>query len=320
MNEVMIALRESEDAKMKESFGKINVEDKSIEDFLFFLESEKNSSKHTLNGYRRDMYQFLFFLQASLELKSWLEVDHRAIRGYLAKLKEQGYSKSTISRKLSSIRSFFKYYSRENDLDANPGRIIATPKMSKRLPVFFSLEEMEWILSSPDDSPLGLRDKAIMEVFYSTGIRIGELWPLNLDDIDLDGKNLRVMGKGKKEREVFLGSYAVKAVLNYIEYGRKELLKDPLEKALFLNKYGNRLSIRSIRRRVNDYIKKAALDNRVSPHNLRHTFATHLLNGGADLRAVQELLGHVNISTTQIYTHVTKDHLKKIYKNFHPRA
>ncbi|UMZ73349.1 Tyrosine recombinase XerC [Natranaerofaba carboxydovora] len=243
------------------------------------------------------------------------------IRSYLAHLKDKSYSKTTVSRKLSSIRSFFKFYSREKNIENNPGRLVSTPKVNKKLPSFFTVKEIKWILDAPDNSPLGVRDRAMMELFYSTGLRISELWQLNIDSINFDEKSIKVMGKGNMEREVFLGSYAKKAIVRYLEEGRGQLLKRENEtKALFLNKNGSRLSVRSIRRRVNKYIKKAALDNEVSPHSLRHTFATHLLNGGADIRAVQELLGHVNISTTQTYTHVTKDHLREVYKDFHPRA
>ncbi|MDD2498406.1 MAG: tyrosine recombinase, partial [Desulfitobacteriaceae bacterium] len=250
------------------------------------------------------------------------QVDHLTVRRFLAKLQAKGLSKSTMARKLAALRSFYRYLAREEIVKVNPMLNVHTPKMDKRLPKFLYYKEIEALLNAPDSTSQGERDKAILEVIYGGGLRVGELEGLNIVDIDFSLGYARVFGKGSKERVVPLGGAALRALRQYLSQGRKELeaRSGSRQEALFLNKYGRRLSARSVRNIVDKYVAQAALNQKISPHSLRHSFATHLLEGGADLRSVQELLGHVKMSTTQIYTHVTKKQLKSVYEKTHPRA
>jgi len=285
-----------------------------------YLQIEKNASSHTVKHYTKDIEDFFSFLNVQ-GIHSLMEVDYLDVRSYLALLNKKDYARKTISRKLSSLRSFFRFLVRENYIDSNPFQMISTPKVEKKLPNFMYPEEILELLEKPDTSqPLGIRDRAIIEVLYASGMRIGELVSLNVDSINLNTGTALVFGKGSKERYVPLGKYSLEALKRYLEEARQKLLTNNQEKALFLNKHGGRLSDRSVRRMLDKYVKVLSFSKQLSPHTLRHTFATHLLNAGADLRTVQELLGHVNISTTQIYTHVTKERLQHIYKNSHPRA
>ncbi len=247
------------------------------------------------------------------------------MRKYIVYLKKCDYSVRSICRKISTVRSFFKFLSREGIVDINPTINLITPKIKKKLPSFLYLEEINKLIETPTGHTIsGIRDRAILELLYGTGMRVGELVNLNISDIDLYEKTVRVFGKGSKERILPLGNPSIKAVKKYLTVRnifRKNISinKNDLD-ALFLNRFGGRLSVRSIRRLIIKYMKIAGLNKKISPHVLRHSFATHLLGGGADLRSVQELLGHESLSTTQIYTHITKERLKVIYKKSHPRS
>jgi integrase/recombinase XerC len=249
------------------------------------------------------------------------------VRQFLAFLSQQAYSAATMARKIATLRSFYKWAERRGVADANPMTLIRTPRQGKRLPKAISIEQVEQLLSAPDDKDiLGMRDRAMLETLYSTGIRVSELVGLEVDDVDSAGECMRVKGKGRKERMVPLGSHALAAVNRYID----ALRADPRLTAhwadgkafrpLFLNKHGQRLSSRSVRRKLDKYLKQVGLDPHISPHTLRHSFATHLLDNGADLRSVQELLGHQSLSTTQVYTHLTTQRMQDAYNQAHPRA
>lgn len=282
----------------------------------------KNYSPHTLLNYRIDLEQFVEFIRRK-QFSAWEQVGVAEIRAYLAYLTGLGLARTTILRKIASLRSFFKYLTLQGVIEQNPLYNLRTPKREKKLPQFLYVREIKELLRFEDTSPKGLRDRAILEVLYGTGIRVSELTGLDLGDLDLDRGCLRVYGKGARERLAFLGEKGCSALRDYLAKGRPFYLargQGPGERAVFLNKNGTRLSVRSIRRLLDGYVRRAALEKKVSPHTLRHSFATHLLEGGADLRAVQELLGHVNISTTQIYTHLNRDQVKKAYNQAHPRA
>lgn len=282
-----------------------------IEKFCTYLDVEKNYSRHTLLNYRMDLEEFGRFVGAtSLE-----KIDYLLLRRFLARLRERQLRPKTLARKLSSLRSFFKFLQRENLLVNNPAVLLMSPKMEKKLPHFLTEEEMTRFIEAPSlEEESGKRDRAILEILYSTGIRVSELAGLNTGDVDLIGNIVKVAGKGRKERLAPLGDKASGALKDYLDSRRQKT------EILFLNRGGSRLSDRSVRNIVNKYIVRTGLSYKISPHTLRHTFATHLLNRGADLRSVQELLGHVSLSTTQIYTHVTTDRLKKVYDRAHPRA
>ena len=292
-------------------------------DFIAKLEHEKGFSEHTLRAYHKDLLQFDIFLKA--EKRSSLEsVNHLLLRRFLAVLRSKNYSKTTIARKLASIRSFFKFLIREGELVANPFEMLRTPKQDKKLPHFLSITEVDVLLKTPDSSTvMGLRDMAVMETLYSTGIRVSELVGLDEGSIDFIAGMIKVQGKGKKERLVPIGSPAIKAINEYID--SKSMSKKQDEKSasrsepLFLNKYGGRLTARSVARSLDKYLKVSGINLLTSPHTFRHSFATHLLDKGADLRSVQEMLGHSSLSTTQVYTHITTERLKNVYDKAHPR-
>jgi len=285
-----------------------------IEKFTRYLEIEKNYSKHTILNYHLDLEDFRSFLkEAPLE-----SVDYLTLRKYLATLKEKQLTARTLGRKLSTLRSFFKFLTREGLLKNNPILSLSSPKLDKHLPQFLTEEEVtrliESVIPKSEKDELGLRNKAILETFYSTGMRISEVVGLNIEDIDFVSDTIKVLGKGKKERLVPIGDHAVKAIRAYLEKRKKE------SRVLFLNKSGSRITDRGVRGVVVKYLRATGIKDGVSPHTLRHSFATHLLNHGADLRSVQELLGHANLSTTQIYTHLTTERLKNVYDKAHPRA
>lgn len=289
----------------------------NVASFLNFLTAEKNASPHTVKNYRIDLREFSLFLKE----KDSREVTYLDIRSFLAYLKGHQYSRSSISRKLACLRSFFKYLARENLLETNPAAGIQTPKREKRLPQFLNPEEMVRLLEAPVKNTWEeKRDKAILETLYSSGLRVSELVGLNQEDVDVFGGLVRVKGKGKKERIVPLGQMALKALQTYVEHKPARDHRNALKAPLYLNRSGGRLSDRSIRRMILKYTRRIALNKEVSPHTLRHSFATHMLDRGADLRSVQELLGHENLSTTQIYTHVTTKRLKEAYDAAHPHA
>jgi integrase/recombinase XerC len=276
---------------------------------------EKNASEHTIINYSVDLKDFGNFLgEAKLETVNYL-----VLRRYLAHMREKNHSKRTIARKLASLRSFFKFLYREGYLKTNPASSIVTPKLDKKLPLFLDTSEVAKLIEAPDEKDLiGLRDRAILETLYSTGMRVSELVRLNLDNVDFISGVVKVFGKGRKERLTPIGDRALRAIRSYINKRGVRKLTD--RKAVFLNKNSGRLTDRSVRRVVGKYIKRVSLREGISPHTLRHSFATHLLDRGADLRSVQELLGHMNLSTTQIYTHVTTRRLKEVYEKSHPRA
>ena len=283
-----------------------------IDKFLSYLEIEKNYSPHTLLNYRLDIEEFFNFAGQDLALQ---KIDYLLLRRFLAELRIKNHRPRTLSRKLSSLRSFFKFLQREGHIKDNPSKLIMSPKIDKLLPKFLSEEDMVKFVEAPKtNSTMGKRDRAILETLYSAGIRVSELVGLNVDQVDLFSHIAKVAGKGKKERLVAIGQKAVEAIRDYLDNRHSSAA------ALFLNKSGERLTTRSICNIVDKYVKLACISAKVSPHVLRHSFVTHMLNRGADLRSVQELLGHVNLSTTQIYTHVTTDRLKKVYDQSHPHA
>jgi integrase/recombinase XerC len=297
--------------------------------FLNYVRKERNLSDHTFHAYRRDLGQFMNFLEKEKGKEVEVgDMDKAAIRKFLAQLSYGKYKKSSIERKLVAVKSFCNYLCRNNILEANPAALIASPKKEKRLPVFLEEQEtrdLEKIEIREDF--FGLRDVAILEFFYGSGIRLSELTGLNIKDVKVNEKTVKVFGKGGKERITPLTRYYLSIHEKYIKERSKFLIQTGRKKksirptkALFLNKYGKRLSNRSVQRMVDKYLSLITRKGKKSPHMLRHTFATHLLNAGADLFAVKELLGHENLSTTQIYTHVTSERLKKIYKLAHPRA
>lgn len=254
-----------------------------------------------------------------------MAADANSIRGFLAHLAEQEYSPATMARKIATLRSFYKWMMKRGIVDANPMQLIRTPKQPKRLPKAITVDQIERLLAAPDDHTLlGSRDRAILETLYSTGIRVSELVGINRGDLDETGEAIIIRGKGRKERIVPLGSHALAALRHYITILDAEAIRTggsvEDKSPLFVNKHGGRLSTRSVRRKVSKYLREAGLDPTISPHTLRHSFATHLLDNGADLRSVQELLGHQSLSTTQIYTHLTTKRLREAYDNAHPRA
>lgn len=301
--------------------------ERHIEKFLRYLEIERNASTHTILNYKLDLEEFRNFLK-DIEV---LKVDYLFVRRYLAHLKEKILKPRTISRKLSALRSFFKFLVKEGYLDHNPIQSISSPKQEKSLPHFLSETEVVELIEETTragsidsaKSWMALRDRAIFETLYSTGMRISELIFLRENDIDFIGGTVKVLGKGKKERLLPIGDLALRAIRHYFQM-RPSAPSSPgdkrLERAIFLNKNKTRLSARGVRKVMDRYILKMGSKKHVSPHMIRHSFATHLLNRGADLRVVQELLGHANLSTTQIYTHLTTERLKTVYEKAHPRA
>ncbi len=288
--------------------------EKYIEKFIRYMEIEKNYSGHTILNYKLDLKDFNKFL-AGTDLE---KVDYLALRKYLAVLKEKNLSSRSVGRRLSALRSFFRFLSREGYIKTNPILMLSSPKLDKHLPSFMTEEEVSKLIESAfaknEKDILGLRDRAILEAFYSSGLRISELVGLNLQDVDFISGILKIRGKGKKERIVPVGEAALTAMRKYLDRRKKQA------DAVFLNKNNRRITTRGVRYIVVKYLRVAGIKPGVSAHTFRHSFATHLLNRGADLRTVQELLGHANLSTTQIYTHLTTDKLKSVYDKAHPHA
>jgi integrase/recombinase XerC len=326
------------------------------EQFGVYLTDERRFSPYTARCYGADLRQYLEHLisENNLELDSAAEkaaLDRRGahkangtvhsgtltdlvcdadgdrIRGFLGYLDEQSYSAATVARKIATLRSFYKWAERRGFAATNPMTLIRTPRQNKRLPKAITVEQVEQLLAAPGDADvLGRRDRAMLETLYSTGLRVSELVDLNVGDLDLSGEALRVRGKGKKERIVPLGTHAMLAITRYLDLARQDSRyastagHNGPQAPLFLNKHGQRLSSRSVRRKLDKYLRSVGLDPTISPHTLRHSFATHLLDNGADLRSVQELLGHQSLSTTQVYTHLTAQRLRDSYRDAHPRA
>jgi len=285
-----------------------------IDKFLNYIIIEKNYSSHTASNYKSDLLEFEQFL-VSRGGKDIKNIDYFLLRKFLSQLNEKNLDKRSLSRKISTLKSFFKFAQREGIIKNNPATSLIYPRLDKNLPKFLTEQEITRILKLPKAKDvLALRDKAILEFLYSTGARVSEMVSLDKNGIDLIGGITKVKGKGKKERLLPLGEPAIVSIKKYLD---KRIDNN---KALFINKRGGRLSDRGVRDIIYKYIKKAALALKISPHTFRHSFATHLLNRGADLRSVQELLGHSSISTTQVYTHLTIDSLKSVYQKSHPRA
>lgn len=286
---------------------------KKINDFLFYMKNFKSSSPHTLRAYKRDLLDFYEFIQEmNLDYKS---VTRSNLRSFLFKLKDKNLTKKTISRKISGVRSFYRFLLKEGYINKNPLLTLELPKVEKRLPTFLTEEEALKLINYPDKKTiLSLRDNLILKMLYSTGMRVSELVSLRISELDLDKGEVVIKGKGNKERVVFLPEDILEDIKFYIQKRKKN------SNFLFLNRKGKLLTDKGIRLLVEKYAKKVIPYKKITPHTLRHTFATHLLTNGADLRSVQELLGHTKLSTTQIYTHLTKENLKKVYENFHPHS
>jgi len=285
-----------------------------------YLEAERNVSPYTVRNYTTDLSGFFNFLKTK-EISLLEEVDRHVLRDYLSHLMEQGIVKASIARKLSAIRSFYRYLLREKIISTNPVATTSSPKLDKRLPSFLTPQETVRLLKAPDlSTPQGLRDRALMELLYAAGLRVSELVNLDVGQINLNTNEIRVWGKGSKERMALMGQPAAAALTAYLNQGRPQLLGEKRSSALLVNRYGGRLIERRVQRILEKYTNISGISKRVHPHMLRHTFATHLLDGGAGLRVVQELLGHANLSSTQIYTHVTKSQAKKVYLAAHPMA
>ena len=288
--------------------------------YINYLDAERNASHYTVRNYTHDLLDFFSYLK-SKKISSLNEVDKQVLRGYLSHLMKEGFARVSISRKLSAIRSFYRYLLREELVETSPIADTSSPKLDKRLPKFLTPEEAVRLLEAPDSSTaLGQRDRALMELLYASGLRVSELVSLDLEQINLETNEIRVWGKGAKERMVLMGKPAAAALASYLSQGRPRLLGKKKGYALFLNRDGGRLTERSIQRILRKYTRVAGIKKRVHPHLLRHTFATHLLDGGADLRVVQELLGHASLVSTQIYTHVTQSRARKVYLSAHPLA
>ncbi len=294
------------------------------EKFYNYLLVEKNGSRLTGENYRRDISDFEQFMIAKAGTDfAWNEIQVIHIRSYLAWLNHENYARRTIARRISSLRSFYKFLMREEHIGQNPFTKVRTPKLDKRLPVFLEETEIDSLLDMPDATPLGLRDQAVLEMLYATGCRVSELAGMHLSDVDLSGLFVLLHGKGNKDRIVPIGHTCKDALLRYYAQSRAPLMAKyhvDEHQYVFVNNRGGILTDRSVRRILDKYVQKLALQKNVSPHTIRHTFATHLLEHGADLRAVQELLGHASLSTTQIYTHITNERINKVYQKNFPRA
>lgn len=293
-----------------------------IKDFIHYLLVEKGLSKNTLISYERDLKGYIHYIQSVENMNSLQEVQRFQIVHFLGFLKDQGKSSKTIARHIASIRSFHQFLLREKVVDHDPSVHIDRPKLEKSLPKVLSLKEVEKLLDFPKaNDHYGMRDKAMLELLYATGIRVSELIGLNIEDAHLTMGFVRCIGKGNKERIIPLGKTAADAIQKYLDEGRPQFVsKKYTDKALFLNHHGKRLTRQGFWKILKRLTAEAGIVKELTPHTLRHSFATHLLENGADLRAVQEMLGHADISTTQIYTHVTKTRLKDVYSQFHPRA
>ncbi len=291
-----------------------------LDEFYAHLQDERHRSPLTLQHYSSDLNQFADFLEQN-HIPSWTMVTPRLIRGFFAYLQANGRSKTSVARKASAIRTFYKFLVRRGKLANNPMRGIQLPKKEQRIPRVAELHDVEQMFAQTEISgDIGIRDLALMELLYACGMRVAELVRLNLEDWRPMTGSIMVFGKRRKERLIPLGEFAIDSVNRYVSNVRTDWMADPNEQALFLNAQGARLSDRSVRRIIKKYSFLSHLGNKMSPHVFRHTFATHLLEHGADLRIVQELLGHSSLSTTQIYTHVTREHLLAAYNSAHPRA
>jgi len=288
--------------------------------YVNYLAVERQASPYTVRNYKHDLRYFLEFLNKE-RVTTFEDVDRFLLRRYIATLLEQGFEKASIAAKLSALRSFYRYLMRENIVSSNSPLIVSSPKLERHLPSFLSSDEVDTLLEGPDTStPLGQRDKAMLELLYAAGLRVSEIVGIDVVNVNLEAREIRVWGKGSKERMVLMGKPAAAALDLYLRDSRKRLLGNYRTQAVFVNRYGRRLSERSVQKVIKRYALETGLDKKVHPHMLRHSFATHLLDGGADLRVVQELLGHASLSSTQVYTHITQRQARKVYLKAHPRA
>lgn len=290
-------------------------------EYLMYLQGEKNASEHTVTAYRKDLEDFFAYL--SEHQIDPVKVDHLVVRRYMAELQQQGISKNSIARKMSSLRSYYRFLIREEVIADNPLTLVSSPKETKKLPKFVHYEDLRELFELPDRTPSGLRDRAMLEILYGGGLRVSELCSLKTEQIIFPIRSLKVFGKGKKERLVPLGNYAMAALEDYLQNGRPALVRPEHEdeKSVFLNQRGGKaISDRAVRGIIDKYVLQMSKTLKISPHMLRHSYATHMLENGADIRIIQELLGHERLSTTQIYTHITKSHMMEIYKEAHPRS
>ncbi len=295
--------------------------DDLVQDFVHYLMIEKKLANNTITAYKQDLNAYLNYLNAEHSLQSIQQVKRSHIIAYLAHMQKQNKAVTSIARTVSSIKAFHHFLYRDERIDRDVTVHLESPKRKRRLPRVLSQSEVERLLAQPDESsPFGIRNKAMLELLYATGIRVSELTQLNLNDLHLSSGFLKTIGKGNKERLIPIGSLAALAINRYLEEGRPKIAKNKQEQALFLNRLGGRLTRQGFWKIMKQLAKEANIKKDLTPHTLRHSFATHLLENGADLRSVQEMLGHADISTTQIYTHVTNKRLKDIYKQYHPRA
>ncbi|MFC7320766.1 site-specific tyrosine recombinase XerD [Halobacillus campisalis] len=292
----------------------------ALEDFFHYLTVERGLSSNTIQSYKRDLTQYQLFLETSLELSHWEQVSRSHIMKYLYDLNDKGRSSATIARLLSSIRLFHQFMIREKITTQDPSLHIETPKKERKLPKVLSSDDVDKLLNISAVDPLSSRNKAMLEILYATGLRVTELITLKVSDLHLTMGFVRCMGKGSKERIIPLGDLAKQALEDYLEGPRSQLVKRKQTEELFVNHHGSPLSRQGFWKVLKAVAMEAGVMKEITPHTLRHSFATHLLENGADLRAVQEMLGHADISTTQIYTHVTKSRLKDVYRSYHPRA
>jgi len=297
---------------------------KSVTQFLRYLATERNASDLTIKSYREDLFGLMQWLETTLgSVPSADNLSPQTLRQFQSALQEAGYARTTISRKLASLRSFYRFAQRQGIAKTNPAKPLRNPRRQRKLPHVLSTEEIGRLLAAPPSiDTAGLRDRAILETMYSAGLRVSEVVGLSDGDLDFEEQITRVRGKGRKERISPLGSYALAAITNYKQKRTRHAAEESKARdaAVFVNRFGNRLTTRSVGRMLEKYIATAGLDARTSPHTLRHSFATHLLDRGADIRSVQELLGHKSLATTQIYTHVSTANLRAIYEKAHPRA
>jgi len=297
-----------------------------VESFLNYLAVEKGFSENTIVAYRNDLYQLSSFIEEEAarrgSIPPWASFDRQSMLSYLLNLKERGYTATTMARKVAATKSFFSFMVAEGIMKTNPTQDVRSPRVGRSLPKPISISQVRRLLEQPGklSTPEAKRDKAMLELLYASGMRVSELGALNLGDIDTKGGYVRCFGKGYKERMIPIYEGIAKVLDEYIEEARPHLTHNTEEKALFLNLRGERLTRQGLWQILKGYAKSAELDTEVTPHTLRHSFATHMLSGGADLRAVQELLGHANISTTQVYTHLTTEHIRRTYEKSHPRA
>lgn len=292
---------------------------KVLDSFIKYLVIEKNYSDYTILNYRKDLETFLDFLDKEC-IREYKDIDYKILRLYLNEMFNKKYSSKTISRNLSSLRTFFKYLSRESIIEFNPMILMSNPKQEKRLPSYLNYKELEDILDIPDiNTVLGLRDASILELLYSTGIRVGELVNIKIKDIDFSNNRIKILGKGNKERYVLFGEKCRNLINRYLKESRPNLIKESCD-YLYLNTIGTPISIRTTQKIIDNIVKRSSIKFNVSPHTLRHTFATHMLDNGADLNSVGELLGHSNLNTTAVYTHVSNERLRNVYLKCHPRA